>query len=79
MPLNDGEEEVANSWPAADTEHALANDLAEFSRVKNFIHNPPVISPIYIDQLVRKHGTEVITESYLSLLKGDIQPRIFRA
>ena len=24
MPLNDGEEEVANSWPAADTEHALA-------------------------------------------------------
>jgi hypothetical protein len=61
------------------TEHALANDLAEFSRVKNFIHNPPVISPIYIDQLVRKHGTEVITESYLSLLKGDIQPRIFRA
>ena len=61
------------------TEHALANDPAEFSRVKNFIHNPPVISPIYMDQLMRKHGTEAVTQSYLSLLQCDIEPSISRA
>jgi hypothetical protein len=52
------------------TEHALAGDTAQLSRVRNFIENPPVVSPIYIDQLVRTHGTEAVTQRYLALFQG---------
>lgn len=49
-------------------EQALAGDVAEFERIKEFIENPPLVAQTAVERLTRTHGVQAIAESYFNLL-----------
>ena len=56
------------------SEHELASDSAALDRVRNFVENPPVIAPTYVEKLARTHGLQAITQNYLALLHDSTHP-----
>lgn len=54
-------------------EQALAVDMDEFMRVKEFIKNPPICERADINRLTSIYGLDSICSSYLRVFKGSFQ------